>query len=108
MQFDTRAKRALLLAWLIAGCVCARGAEIVVAQVAPLTGAEANQGRGYAAGMQLYFNAVNKSGGAGGNTFRLVRRDDGSQPEVTVSMARSLLAEDDPIVLAGVFGAKSI
>ena len=35
-------------------------AQLVIGQVAPLTGTEASQGRAYAAGMRLHFNAVNK------------------------------------------------
>jgi ABC-type branched-subunit amino acid transport system substrate-binding protein len=81
---------------------------VVVGQVAPLSGLEAAQGRAYAAGMQLYFNQVNKAGGINGHTFSLVRRDDTGRPEDTVNMTRSLLAEDKPTVLAGFFGSRNI
>ena len=86
----------------------AQAAQVVVGQVAPLSGLEANQGRAYGAGMQLYFNSVNKGGGANGHTFMLVRKDDGGRPEDTVSATRQLLADDKPMVLAGYFGSKNI
>jgi branched-chain amino acid transport system substrate-binding protein len=83
-------------------------AEIVVGQVAPLSGPEASQGRAYAAGMQLLFSSVNKSGGVNGHTFQLVGKDDGGRPEDTVKLTRQLLAEDQPMVLAGYFGSRNI
>jgi ABC-type branched-subunit amino acid transport system substrate-binding protein len=58
--------------------------------------------------MQLYFDSVNKAGGVGGNTFKLVRRDDGGRPEDTVNATKQLLAEDKPMVLAGYFGSRNI
>ena len=83
-------------------------AEIVVGQVAPMSGLEANQGRAYAAGMQLLFNNTNSAGGVNGNTFVLVRKDDGGRPDDTVSATRQLLAESKPLVLAGYFGSRNI
>lgn len=95
-------------------CLClvaaqaASAAQIVVGQVAPLSGLDASQGRGYAAGMQLYFNNVNKAGGVNGHTFSLVRKDDGGRPDDTVKMTKQLLAEDHPMVLAGYFGNRNV
>lgn len=65
----------------------------------------ANQGRAYSAGMQLFFNAVNKAGGVNGNTLTLVRRDDARQPEETRNQTRAMLAEDRPVILTGYFGS---
>jgi branched-chain amino acid transport system substrate-binding protein len=83
-------------------------AQIIVGQVGPMSGLEATQGRAYSAGLQLYFNAVNKSGGINGHTFMLVRRDDGGHAEETVALTRKMIAEDKPLVLAGYFGNKNI
>jgi branched-chain amino acid transport system substrate-binding protein len=82
----------------------AQAVQIVVAGVAPLSGLEANQGRAYGAGMQLYFDTVNKAGGVNGHTFTLLRKDDAGVPEETVNITRKLLADDKPMVLAGYFG----
>jgi len=102
-----QAIRALMLAATLGG-PAAHAAEIVVGQVAPLSGLEAVQGRAYAAGMQLLFDAVNKANGAKGPTFKLVSKDDGGRPEETVRVTRDLLAEARPAVLAGYIGSRNI
>lgn len=86
----------------------AGAAQLVIAQVAPLSGLEAIQGRAYSAGLQLAFNNANKSGAAGGHTFSLVRKDDGGRPEDTITAANQVLADSKPIALAGFFGNRSI
>lgn len=83
-------------------------AQVLVGEVCPLSGLEANQGRAYGAGMQLYFDTVNKTGGVNGHTFALVRRDDRGAPEETVAATRKMLAEDRPMVLAGYFGNSNV
>jgi branched-chain amino acid transport system substrate-binding protein len=90
------------------GTTSVQAAKVVVGQVAPLSGPEASQGRAYAAGMQLLFQRVNKAGGVNGHTFELVSKDDGGRPEETVSITRQLLAESQPMVLAGYFGSRNI
>lgn len=107
INIKTAAGAATLFTALL-GALPASAAEIVVGQVAPLSGLDASQGRGYAAGMQLYFNQVNQAGGVNGHAFRLVRKDDGGRPEDTVSITRQLLAEQRPTVLAGYFGNRNI
>jgi branched-chain amino acid transport system substrate-binding protein len=86
----------------------AHAVQIVVGEVCPLSGLEANQGRAYGAGMQLYFDTVNKAGGAGGHTFSLVRKDDRGLPEETVAATKKMLSEEKPMVLAGYFGNSNI
>ncbi|NPC54511.1 ABC transporter substrate-binding protein [Caenimonas soli] len=86
----------------------AQAGQVVVGQVAPMSGLEANQGRAYAAGMQLLFTSVNKAGGVNGHTFALVRKDDGGRPEETLSGTKQILSEDKPLVLAGYFGNRNI
>ncbi len=83
-------------------------ATVVVGQVGPMSGLDANQGRAYAAGMQLVFGNVNKAGGVNGHTFKFVRKDDGGRPEDTVSVTKQMLTEDKPLVLAGYFGNRNI
>lgn len=92
----------------LAGAQAAGAAQVVVGQVGPMSGLEASQGRAYAVGMQLFFDAANKSGGINGHTFKLVRRDDGGRPEDTVAATKAMIAEDKPMVLAGFFGTKNI
>lgn len=93
---------------VVAGSQWAQAAQLLVGQVGPMSGLEANQGRAYSAGMQLLFNNVNKAGGVNGHTFTLVRKDDGGRPEDTVNVTKQMLADDKPMVLAGYFGNRNI
>lgn len=102
------AAKAVMGATMVAGAQGAQAAQVIVGQVAPLTGLEAAQGRAYAAGLQLYFTAVNKAGGVNGHTFTLVKRDDGGRAEETVAQTKALIAEDKPMVMAGVFGNRNL
>lgn len=83
-------------------------ASVVVGQVGPMSGMEANQGRAYSVGMELLFKQVNKAGGVNGHQFALVRKDDGGRPEDTVALTKEMLAESKPLVLTGYFGNKNI
>ena len=102
------AARMAAVGWALLAAPSLWAAQVVVGQVGPLSGLEASQGRAYSAGMQLYFDHVNKSGGLAGHTFKLVRRDDGGRPEDTVAGTKAMLAEDKPMVLAGYFGGRNI
>lgn len=82
--------------------------QIVVGQVGPMSGLEASQGRAYGVGMQLAFHAANAAGGVNGNTFTLVRKDDGGRSEDTIAATKQLLEQDKPLVLAGYFGSRNI
>ena len=86
----------------------AQAAGWTVGQVAPLSGADATQGRAYAQGMKLYFDQVNKAGGVQGQSVELVVVDDVGQPEETVSKTRKLLSDSKPVVLAGFFGNRNM
>lgn len=98
-----------LAAWgVLAVAQVAGAAQIVVGQVGPLSGMDANQGRAYSAGLLLHFNQVNKAGGAAGHTFSLVRKDDGGRAEDTVAATRQLLVETKPLVLSGYAGGRNI
>ena len=83
-------------------------AQVVVGQVAPLSGLDANQGKAYGAGMQLAFNNANKGGGINGNTLTLVRKDDGGNPDNTLKLTQELVDQDKAVVLAGYFGIGSV
>jgi branched-chain amino acid transport system substrate-binding protein len=108
MSKNNMAARLILAGAALAAAQLAQAAQIVVGQVAPLSGLEANQGRAYGAGMQLLFTGINKRGGVNGHTFSLVRKDDSGRPEDTINVTRQMLAEDKPMVLAGYFGNRNI
>lgn len=85
----------------------AQAGQIVVGQVAPFSGIDGNQAKAYATGMQLAFNAANKTG-VNGNTITLVRKDDLGKPEETLRLTQELIDQDKATVLAGYFGIASI
>ena len=106
INFSTAAIALAFVAYVASTSVCA--ATVVIGQVAPLSGPDASQGRDYAAGMQLLFRSVNRSGGVNGHTFTLVTKDDGGRVEDTLELTRQILAESRPIVLAGYLGNRNV
>ncbi len=89
--------------------VLSQAAALVVGQVAPLTGVEATQGRGYSAGLKLAFDQANAAGTLGGNTLALVVKDGGSRSDSTLAATKELLASaTPPIALAGYFGTPTV
>ncbi|OOG36752.1 ABC transporter substrate-binding protein [Polaromonas sp. A23] len=100
--------RVLGTASVMAASLAAGAAQIVVGQVAPLSGLEGTQARAYSVGIQLALDKANKAGGVNGHTFTLVRKDDGGRPEDTLAGTKLLLTENRPLVLAGYFGDRSL
>lgn len=99
----------LLLMFAVESVVCnALAAEIVVGQVAPLSGPEAAQGKAYSVGLQLALDAANKSGAANRHAFTLVSKDDGGRADDTVALTSQLLTAHQPIALAGYFGNQNM
>ena len=98
-----------LLATLGAILICliplaASAAEIVIGQVTPLSGPLAPTGAYLRAGGQLYFDAINASGGIHGAKIKLITRDDGYKAEETVRLAREILKEAQPLAFFGFVG----
>lgn len=83
-------------------------ADVVIGQVTPLSGLKAGDGNAYSAGMQMYFEHVNKKGGLNGNALVLARRDDAGRPEETVAVTQKLLMEQRPVALAGYIGSTNL
>lgn len=100
--------RSLAVGGVMAVSLVAGAAQIVVGQVAPMSGLEGNQGRAYATGLRLALNKANTAGGVNGHTFSLMSKDDGGQAAETLAATRSLLGESRPLVLAGYFGDRSL
>jgi len=78
--------------------------EILVAQVAAFTGAQASSGKAIRAGISLYLNHVNRNGGVAGDRIRLVTYDDGYKAEETVRLVKEVLAKEAPLAFIGVLG----
>src|SRR4051812_19759450 len=89
-------------------CVASNAGQVVVGQVAPLSGIDGNQAKAYGMGMQLAFNNANKGTGVNGNTITLVRKDDAGNAEATLKLTQELIDQDKAALLAGYFGIASI
>lgn len=82
--------------------------DIVIGQVAPLSGSLAPTGNSLRTGIQLYINVANAAGGIRGNKLKLVSKDDDYKSEQTVALAKTLIAQAQPIALAGVVGTGNV
>lgn len=94
----------LLFGLGLAASPFATAKDIVIAQIAPLSGVQASAGKAYAAGLRLGFDAVNATGGINGAPLRLVSVDDAYKPEDTVRLAKETIARESPVALAATVG----
>lgn len=102
--------RALALHSLLAAAALlpARAADLVVGQVAPLSGVLASTGAQMVLGGKIYFDWVNAQGGVHGATLRQEVLDDGYKVPDTVRLTRELLARPDVVALYGFAGTANI
>lgn len=75
--------------------------KIRLGQSAVFSGVAADFGNDYRAGLTLYFDRVNKSGGVFGRKLELVSIDDGYDPKRTAENTRKLLEEEKVFALIG-------
>ncbi len=83
-------------------------ADIVIGQVAPLSGVLATTGAQMVLGGQLYFDAVNEKGGIHGQKIKVLVRDDGYKVEDTVRLTKDLLAKPEVVALYGFAGTANV
>ena len=74
-----------------AGLLPVRAAELVVAQIAPLSGVLASTGKQMVLGGQIYFDAVNAKGGVNGEKIQIITLDDKFDPKLTLENAKKLI-----------------
>ena len=86
----------------------APAAEIVIGQVAPVSGVLASTGQQMVLGGRIYFDAVNAAGGVHGATLRHEVLDDGYKVEDTVRLTRQLLARPEVVALFGFAGTANV
>ncbi|QCB48375.1 ABC transporter substrate-binding protein [Hydrogenophaga sp. PAMC20947] len=86
----------------------ATAAEIVIGQVAPLTGVLASTGEQMVLGGKIYFESINAQGGINGAAIRQVVLDDGYEVDKTVARTRELLAKPEVVALFGFAGTANI
>lgn len=104
MKFFDFLARLVAAGFFMATPLTAGAAQIVVGQVATLSGPDGGQARAYSTGLRM---ALAKAGTVNGHTFRLVSKDDRGAADVLVP-TRALLGEHAPLVLAGYFGDASV
>ena len=88
--------------------VRARAADLVIGQVAPLSGVLASTGAQMVTGGRIYFEHVNATGGVHGRRIRHVVVDDGYKVDETVRLTRELLAQPEVLALYGFAGTANI
>jgi branched-chain amino acid transport system substrate-binding protein len=96
--------KAIAAIFLVVSTTQVGGKELIVAQVAAFTGAQASSGKAIRAGINLYLNHVNKNGGINGDTVRLVTYDDGYKADETVRLVKESLTKDAPLAFIGILG----
>ncbi|MEJ6022766.1 ABC transporter substrate-binding protein [Ramlibacter sp. PS4R-6] len=94
----------------LALCIAATGAaaDIVVGQVAPLSGVLASTGRQMVLGGQIYFDHVNSRGGINGQKVKVLVADDGYKVDETVRLTKEMLAKPEVVALFGFAGTANI
>lgn len=83
-------------------------ADVVIGQVAPLSGVLATTGQQMVLGGKIYFDWVNAQGGVHGEKIRVVVADDGYKVDETLRLTRELVADDQVVALFGFAGTANI
>lgn len=105
------------LAWLrlAAGCLGASFAidavcadDIVIGQVAPLSGVLADTGKDMVLGARVYFDYINDQGGVHGKKIRHAVKDDGYKIDETVRLTKEVIDKDGAVALIGFAGTGNV
>ena len=104
----SRLRSALLAGILGGGASLAGAAEIVIAQIAPLSGVLASTGQQMVLGAKVYFDFVNAHGGVNGAQIRTLVADDAYKVEQTLALTREMVARPEVVALFGMAGTANI
>lgn len=100
---------ATVVACLTAGLGHAQSSdELVIAQVAPLSGVLADTGKDMVLGVKVYFDAINSQGGVHGKKIRHVVKDDGYKIDETVRLTKEAIDQDNALALIGFAGTGNV
>jgi ABC-type branched-subunit amino acid transport system substrate-binding protein len=86
----------------------ARGPDLVIGQVAPLSGVLASTGAQMVLGGRVWFDHVNATGGIHGRPIRQLVVDDGYKVDETVRLTRELLDQPEVLALFGFAGTANV
>lgn len=98
----------VLLGSLGTWCAPLLAAELVVAQIAPLSGVLASTGKQMVLGGQIYFDSVNAKGGVHGAGIKHVVLDDSYKVDETVRLTQEVLGRGDVVALFGFAGTANV
>jgi branched-chain amino acid transport system substrate-binding protein len=82
--------------------------EILIGQSAILKGPLATPVLAYNAGANLFFSAINSSGGVNGRSIRLISLDDGLSPDTAVANYKRLLTQTGVFAFFGAVGSATV
>ncbi len=101
--------------WLVSACAALllalpvhAASDIVIGQVAPLSGVLATTGAQMVLGGKIYFDEINAQGGVNGAKIRVLVADDGYKVDDTVRLTRELLAKPEVVGLFGFAGTANV
>lgn len=97
-----------LIALPLPGAAQASTRQIVVTQIADLSGPGADFGRDYSLGAKIYFDHVNAAGGIRGKRIVFHTADSGGQSNRAAAAAREALSSNGETVFFGVTGDASV
>jgi branched-chain amino acid transport system substrate-binding protein len=83
-------------------------ADVVIGQVAPLSGVLASTGHQMVVGGKIYFEHINATGGIHGAKIRHEVVDDGYKVAETVRLTREMLAKPEVVALFGFAGTANV
>ena len=86
----------------------APAAELVIGQVAPLSGVLASTGHQMVVGGKIYFDHINEQGGIHGAMIKQVVVDDAYKVDETSRLTREMLARPEVIALFGFAGTANV
>lgn len=82
--------------------------DLVIGQVAPLSGVLEKTGKQMVVGGKIYFDHINAKGGVHGRKIRVIVKDDGYKVDETMRLTRELIETDNAIGLFGFAGTGNI
>jgi branched-chain amino acid transport system substrate-binding protein len=99
----------VVLAHLLMGTsVPSLAADLVVVQVAPMTGPQAAGATANYVGAKAHFDQINAQGGVNGQKVRFVVEDDQYKPEETIRLVQEVASRDKPVAFINLTGSSSV
>jgi len=89
-------------------CLRAAPGEVLIGQVAPLSGVLATTGQQMVVGGKVYFDHVNAQGGVHGAKIKLLVQDDAYQVDKTLALTKQMVANPEVVALFGFAGTANL